>query len=66
MRKNQDIKRGCAHLRTGEILMEAVGKVKERSNFKKEKIMNSMEPLGWEGVSLKRRDASFSKFKGGV
>lgn len=46
--------------------MEAVGKVKERSNFKKEKIMNSMEPLGWEGMSLKRRDASFSKFKGGV
>lgn len=52
------------HLRMGESLTEAIRKVQGRWNFKKEKIMNSTEPLGWEGVSFnRRRDASFSGFK---
>ena len=55
------------HLRMGKILTEAVRKAQERWNFKKEKIMTSTEPLGWEGVSFnRRRDASFSEFTEGV
>lgn len=72
VRRNWNFKRECVHLRMGEILTEAVRRAHERWNFKKEKIMhrkkrNCTEPLGWEGVSFNRRkDASFSEFKGGI